>query len=134
MHDLAPNYISELLTPDVSNRNLRSRDGGLLSISESRLKTKDDKAFAVRAPQLWNGVPEKIRLSESVSVLNCNLRPTFIVRRFPIVYEPSFEFKFFFSLFNYSFTLLCFILPIVVFNSFCLIVRHFVTLFLQSAI
>ena len=31
------------------------------------MKTKADRAFAVRAPRLWNDLPEEIRLAESVT-------------------------------------------------------------------
>lgn len=66
LHDLAPAYITYLLIPHQPLRNLRSRK--LLIVTESRIKTKKDRAFAIRAPKLSNNLPETIRSAESVSI------------------------------------------------------------------
>ena len=39
----------------------------LLAIPTPRLKTKGDRAFAVRAPTLWINLPEEIKLAESLT-------------------------------------------------------------------
>lgn len=44
-------------------------DRSLLSIPRSYLATKADCAFAIRAPQLWNALPEDLGSSKSVSAL-----------------------------------------------------------------
>ncbi len=54
LHGLAPCYILDLLTPYEPVRTLRSLGRGVLSIPESRLISRGDRAFAVRAPRLWN--------------------------------------------------------------------------------
>ena len=66
LSELAPPYISDLLKPYAPLRTLRSSGKGLLEIPSSKLKTKGDRAFAVRAPVLWNALPLEIRLAESV--------------------------------------------------------------------
>ncbi|KAF7653724.1 hypothetical protein LDENG_00079370 [Lucifuga dentata] len=40
LHGQTPSYISQLLQPDVTSRTLRSSEQGLLSVPQSRLKTK----------------------------------------------------------------------------------------------
>ena len=65
-HGLAPVYISDILSSYEPARSLRSTGKALLAVPGSRLKTKGDRAFAIRAPRLWNGLPEEIRFAESV--------------------------------------------------------------------
>ena len=68
---LAPSYISDLLDPYVPSRPLRSSDKGLLIVPTCNYKTTSERAFAFRAPTLWNALPEEIRLAESLNpVLN----------------------------------------------------------------
>ncbi|KAF7643038.1 hypothetical protein LDENG_00245830, partial [Lucifuga dentata] len=55
---LAPSYITEMLTPYESVRSLRYLGGMLLAVPKSRLKSKGDRAFAIRALLLWNDLPE----------------------------------------------------------------------------
>jgi len=43
---------------------LRSSGGSLLAIPKWRLESKGDRALAIRAPRLWNDLPEEIRLPE----------------------------------------------------------------------
>ena len=63
---LAPPYIHDLLKPYVPHRSLRSSDQGLLVIPRTKRLTKGNRAFAFRAPTLWNALPLEIRLAESV--------------------------------------------------------------------
>lgn len=49
-----------------------------MSNPESRLTTRGDRAFAVRAPRHWNDLPDEIRLSESVSSFKSRLKTYFI--------------------------------------------------------
>ena len=63
LRGLAPPYLSELITPYVPSRALRSADNYLLDIPPSRLKTFGDRSFAVAGPKLWNALPLKIRES-----------------------------------------------------------------------
>ncbi|XP_049433673.1 uncharacterized protein LOC125889671 [Epinephelus fuscoguttatus] len=66
VHGSAPGYTAEMLLPCEPGRSLRSSDRALLAVLQSWLKTKGDEAFAVKAPQLWNSMPEDQRLSESI--------------------------------------------------------------------
>ncbi|KAF7642196.1 hypothetical protein LDENG_00262360, partial [Lucifuga dentata] len=64
---LAPSYVTEMLTPYEPVCSLISSGGTLLAVPKSRLKSKGDRAFAIRALLLWNDLPEEIRLVDSVS-------------------------------------------------------------------
>jgi len=64
---VAPDCILDLVIPYEPSRSLRSSGRGLLSVPESRMQSKGDRALAIRAPRLWNNLPEDIRLSESES-------------------------------------------------------------------
>ncbi|KAF7644658.1 hypothetical protein LDENG_00218110 [Lucifuga dentata] len=59
---LAPSYITEMLTPYEPVRSLRSSSGTLLAVPKSRLKSKGDRAFAIRAPRLWNDLSEETNI------------------------------------------------------------------------
>uniref|UniRef100_A0A672YDQ4 Reverse transcriptase domain-containing protein n=1 Tax=Sphaeramia orbicularis TaxID=375764 RepID=A0A672YDQ4_9TELE len=74
---LAPSYIQEMLVDYEPARSLRSSGRGLLAVPKSRLKSKGDRAFSIRAPQLWNGLPEEIRLAESVTSFKSLLKTHF---------------------------------------------------------
>ncbi|KAF7641597.1 hypothetical protein LDENG_00276220, partial [Lucifuga dentata] len=63
---LAPSYITEMLTPYESVRSFRSSGGNLVAVPKSRLKSKGDRAFAIRALLLWNELPEEIMLADCV--------------------------------------------------------------------
>ncbi|KAF7656746.1 hypothetical protein LDENG_00037060, partial [Lucifuga dentata] len=62
---LAPSYICDMLISYEPERSLRSSGSNLLTIANSNLK-KGDRAFVVRAPKLWNDLPEDLRLDKSV--------------------------------------------------------------------
>uniref|UniRef100_A0A4W5KF35 Uncharacterized protein n=1 Tax=Hucho hucho TaxID=62062 RepID=A0A4W5KF35_9TELE len=51
---------------------LRSSGRPLLTIPKSRLKTKGE-ACSIRAPRLWNGLPEQVRLADSVPLFKSPL-------------------------------------------------------------
>lgn len=57
LNSLAPSYITDFLTPYTLPRTLRSADQLLLMVPRTRLVTEDNRAFAVRAPKLWNTLP-----------------------------------------------------------------------------
>ena len=67
LNGLAPPYLSELLHPYTPSRSLRSADQLLLTVPKARLKLRGERAFAVAAPKLWNGLPLHIRQASSLS-------------------------------------------------------------------
>ena len=74
LNNMAPKYISDLLTMYVPSRSLRSSSQLLLSIPKSRLATCGDRAFAIAAPKLWNSLPLSIRSSETVDAFKKRLK------------------------------------------------------------
>ncbi|KAF7660761.1 hypothetical protein LDENG_00275780, partial [Lucifuga dentata] len=67
----------DLIQTYSTSRSLRSSGSNLLRITKSNLRTKGDQAFAVRAPKLWNDLPEDLRLAKSVSVFKSQLKTHF---------------------------------------------------------
>ena len=61
LNNLAPSYISDLLTPYIPSRSLRSSSQSLLVVPRSIQKCYGDRAFAVAAPRLWNALPIHMR-------------------------------------------------------------------------
>ncbi|KAF7642710.1 hypothetical protein LDENG_00252730, partial [Lucifuga dentata] len=57
--------------------SLRSSGSNLLTIANSSLKTKGVQVFAVRAPKLWNDLPEDLRVEKSVSAFKSQLKTHF---------------------------------------------------------
>ena len=54
LHDIAPQYLAEMLTTHAVTRSLRSTDKQLLVVPRSKLKRHGDRSFNVVAPVLWN--------------------------------------------------------------------------------
>lgn len=69
----APSYLVDLLHPYVPRRALRSQDSGLLTIPKVK-KTVGERAFAFRAPTLWNRLPLDIRQAGSVEIFKAKVK------------------------------------------------------------
>lgn len=74
LHNLSPNYISNLIKPYISARSLRSSNQLLLVTPQSKKKSKGDRAFSVAGPKLWNNLPLYIRQAPSVEVFRSQLK------------------------------------------------------------
>ena len=74
LNGLAPTYILDMLSPHNPNRTLRSTDKALLNIPRTNLVTRGDRAFAARAPKLWNTLPIHLRLAPSVPIFKSHLK------------------------------------------------------------
>ena len=71
LHDLAPQYLAELLIPHKPSRPLRSCDMQLL-VTPRTVSRYGDRAFRTVAPALWNKLPYSIRNCETISSFkNC---------------------------------------------------------------
>ena len=66
LHNEAPAYISEMLTPYTPPRTLRSTNTSLLTVPTTHTK---HGAFSCAAPRLWNELP--------ISIKNCPSTSTF---------------------------------------------------------
>ncbi len=75
LHNLAPQYLSDLLQPYTQSRVLRSADSALLQVPRARLKNRGDRAFSVVGPKLWNSLPIHIRTaSTTLNVFKSTLK------------------------------------------------------------
>lgn len=68
LHGLAPSYLSELLTPYIPPRPLRTLNSHLVVIPSVNKKSIGCRAFSYRAPYLWNRLPLNIKESTSIVI------------------------------------------------------------------
>ena len=61
LHDMAPQYISELLNHSQHEMSLRSNSKNLLVIPFHSHATTGDRSFSFAAPSLWNNLPQECR-------------------------------------------------------------------------
>ena len=80
LHDIAPQYLAEMLTTHAVTRSLRSTDKQLLVVPRSKLKRHGDRSFNVVVPVLWNSLPECMKSSSSVASFKRTLK-TFLFRQ-----------------------------------------------------
>ena len=78
-----PSYLSNLLIPKSSARSLRSADQFLLTKRRYNLERSGARAFAVAAPNLWNGIPLSIQLAPLVEAFKSRLKTYFYTLAFP---------------------------------------------------
>ena len=77
LHNLAPTYIKQLITPYHPSRTLRSRSKGLLQVpraARSAKRTYGSRAFFIAAPKEWNALPEHVRRATSVQSFKTSLK------------------------------------------------------------
>ena len=80
LHNKAPAYISEMLSPYTPPRTLRSPNTSLLTVTTTHTKHRD-RAFSCAAPRLWNELPISIKtvppllLSNNLSRLIFSIEP-----------------------------------------------------------
>jgi hypothetical protein len=73
LHDRAPDYIKEMLTPYTASRSLRSNNQELLCVPKCRVKY-GERAFSAAAPRLWNTLPITLRQTEHYDLFKCRLK------------------------------------------------------------
>jgi len=74
LHDLAPQYLTELVTPYRPKRSLRSAKKDLLNLPKMSLKRYGYRSFQYAAPALWNNLPESIKSSKELSTFKSSLK------------------------------------------------------------
>ena len=80
LHGATPTSLTELISPYVPRRALRSADQLLLEQPTHKLKLIGLRAFSVCAPYLWNPLPFEIKSSASVSIFKAKLK-TYLIRQ-----------------------------------------------------
>ena len=75
IHGIAPSYISDLLTPRVNVRSLRSTTAVFpLSIPFTNSNLVYNRSFQYAAPRLWNNLPDSVKVSGCVTSFKANLK------------------------------------------------------------
>lgn len=74
LNGLAPSYLTELLSPYIPSRPLRSLSSNLLVIPSINKKSAGGRAFSYRAPLLWNGLPLDIKEATSTAIFKSRLK------------------------------------------------------------
>ncbi len=59
LNDLAPAYLTNLLSRYNPTRSLRSQNSGLLVVPRIAKSTKGGRTFSYLAPKLWNSLPDR---------------------------------------------------------------------------
>jgi len=73
-HDMAPDYLKDLLQPHHSGRTLRSSSRHQLAVPRVSTNAYGRRAFAFAAPQLWNSIPVELRAIDNLVTFKSNLK------------------------------------------------------------
>ena len=74
LHQLAPAYLSDLITPYTPARSLRSADSNLITANRYRLKGCGRRLFSVAGPFLWNKLPASVKSENSLGAFKTALK------------------------------------------------------------
>ena len=74
VHNLAPMYITDLISVYEPGRQLRSASRSLLTVPRHNLERFGRRGFSVNAPHLWNDLPDNLRLIDSVILFKRHLK------------------------------------------------------------
>ena len=78
LNGLAPRYLQDRLIIKHNN-GLRSDDSKFLLVPRSNLKSYGDRCFSVSGPKLWNSLPKKLRMCNSLEKFKTMLK-TFLFK------------------------------------------------------
>ncbi len=68
LNDLAPAYLTNLLSRYNPTRSLRSQNSGLLVVPRIAKSTKGGRTFSYLAAKLWNSLPDRSGFRQTLSV------------------------------------------------------------------
>ena len=75
INNLAPKYLTELVTLRTAARRTRSTDDNLkIETPRTKLVTAGDRAFISASPHLWNKLPYALRATDSLETFKCRLK------------------------------------------------------------
>jgi len=84
LYTAEPFYLSELISPYVPARTLRSSNTYLLSIPAGVTSHFSSRSFSVSAPSTWNSLPQHIRSIERLSTFKPQLQSHFFQSAFTV--------------------------------------------------
>ncbi len=82
LNDLAPAYLTNLLSRYNPTRSLRSQNSGLLEVPRIAKSTKGGRTFSYLAPKLWNSLPDNVRGSDTLSLFKSRLKTHLLSQAF----------------------------------------------------
>ena len=74
LHQLAPAYLSDIITPYTPARSLRSADINLITTNRYRLEGCGRRRFSVAGPFLWNKLPASVESANSLGAFKTALK------------------------------------------------------------
>ncbi len=74
LNDLAPAYLTNLLSRYNPIRSLRSQNSGLLVVPRIAKSTKGGRNVSYLAPKLWNSLPDNVCGSDTLSLFKSRLK------------------------------------------------------------
>jgi len=85
LHDMAPHYLTELVTPLASNQTgRRLRSASSLDVVRPRCRLKfGEKGFSVAAPDAWNSLPAHVRSASTLTLFKDRLKTELFARSYP---------------------------------------------------
>ena len=82
IHNLAPDYLVDLIDIHQPTRSLRSSGKMYLRQPRSQTKTLGPRAFSHSAPKIWNELPEDIRCESNADTFKCKLKTHYFTEAF----------------------------------------------------
>ena len=82
LHAMAPEYLSNLLTPYVPRWSLRSASMDYLVVPQTRLRLYGDRAFMAAAPKLWNDLPPDVKSAPTIESFKTKLKTHLFLQAF----------------------------------------------------
>ncbi|KAK2177315.1 hypothetical protein NP493_607g00003 [Ridgeia piscesae] len=76
MHNDAPVYLCELVSPYQPTRTLRATNNNMLEVKRTRTKA-GDCSFPIAAASLWNNLPTVIKTCDNLTSFKCLLKTHF---------------------------------------------------------
>ena len=74
LHNLAPEYIADMIEEYTPSCHLRSAGSRLLRLSRHNLEHYGRRGFSVTAPRLWNDLPDSLSHIDSLELFKSNLK------------------------------------------------------------
>ena len=77
LNGLGPSYLTDLLVPYVPSRSLRSSGRALLDIPSAKFRKTGiigSSAFIFYGANLWNGLPDTLRTTETIDAFKTGLK------------------------------------------------------------
>ena len=74
LHNIAPEYIADMIVEYTPSHHLRSAGSRLLKVPRHNLEQYGRRGFSVTAPRLWNDLPDSLRHIDSFELFKSNLK------------------------------------------------------------